>query len=160
MTTPALILIVEDNDRNLKLMRDVLSHLGYRTLEASDAESGISLARVHHPDLILMDIQLPGMDGVEALKRLRADPATSGLRVVALTAFAMNEDRQRLLGHGFDGYVEKPIDVRELRSRLRPCSDHRPRRPCDDGLRDSRGRRSARERTTARKLCSSRAATP
>jgi two-component system cell cycle response regulator DivK len=114
MTTPARILIVEDNDRNLKLMRDVLAHLGYRTLEASDAEAGISLARVHHPDLILMDIQLPGMDGVEAFNQLRSNPMTAGLRIVALTAFAMKEDRERLLTHGFDGYLEKPIDVLEL----------------------------------------------
>ena len=114
MTIAALILIVEDNDRNLKLVRDVLSHLGYSTLEATDAEEGISLARTHRPDLILMDIQLPGMDGVEALMRLRADPVTAVLRVVALTAFAMNEDRQRLLAHGFDGYLEKPIDVHEF----------------------------------------------
>jgi two-component system, cell cycle response regulator DivK len=114
MTTSALILIVEDNDRNLKLMRDVLSHLGYRTLEASDAEAGVGLARAHNPDLIFMDIQLPGMDGVEALFRLRSDPVTAGLRIVALTAFAMKEDRERLLAHGFDGYLEKPVDVLEL----------------------------------------------
>jgi two-component system cell cycle response regulator DivK len=114
MTTSALILIVEDNDRNLKLMRDVLSHLGYRTLEASDAEAGVGLARAHNPDLVLMDIQLPGIDGVEALALLRSDPVTAGLRIVALTAFAMKEDRQRLLAHGFDGYLAKPVDVRDL----------------------------------------------
>lgn len=110
----ALILIVEDNDRSLKLMRDVLSYLGYRTLEASDAEAGVSLARAHNPDLVLMDIQLPGIDGMEALIQLRSDPVTAELRIVALTAFAMKEDRKRLLAHGFDGYLAKPVDVLEL----------------------------------------------
>src|SRR4249919_2337804 len=118
MTTHALILIVEDNERNLKLVRDVLDHLGYRTLEASDAESGIELARAHRPDLILMDIQLPGVDGIQALARLRADPSTADLRVAALTAFAMRRDRERLLAEGFDGYLEKPVDVRAFPSQI------------------------------------------
>lgn len=118
MTTHALILIVEDNERNLKLVRDVLGHLGYRTLEASDAESGIELARAHRPDLILMDIQLPGVDGIQALARLRADPSTAELRVAALTAFAMRRDRERLLAEGFDGYLEKPVDVRAFPSQI------------------------------------------
>ena len=106
-----LILVVEDNPRNLKLVRDILQHLGYRTLEADSAEKGIELARFHSPELILMDVQLPGMDGVEAVARLRADPDTAGLRVVALTAFAMKEDRERFLAAGFNGYIEKPIEV-------------------------------------------------
>jgi two-component system, cell cycle response regulator DivK len=110
--TQALILIVEDNEHNMKLVRDVLGHVGYRTLEAGDAELGIELARTHRPDLILMDVQLPGMNGMEALARLRSDPVTAELRVVAVTAFAMKEDRARILAAGFDGYLEKPLDVR------------------------------------------------
>jgi CheY-like chemotaxis protein len=109
-----LVLIVEDNLRNLKLVRDVLEHVGYRTLEATTAEDGLALAREHRPDLVLMDVQLPGMDGVQALGRLRADPATSGIPVVAVTAFAMKDDRARFVAAGFDGYVEKPISIREF----------------------------------------------
>jgi two-component system cell cycle response regulator DivK len=112
MTRPPLILVVEDNPRNLKLVRDVLDHVGYRTLVAEDGEHGVELAGAHRPDLTLMDVQLPGIDGVEALSRLRADPATARLRVAALTASVMKEDRDRLLAAGFDGYLEKPLDVR------------------------------------------------
>jgi two-component system cell cycle response regulator DivK len=112
--TEAVILIVEDNPFNLKLVRDILRHLGYHTLEAESAEDGIELARSHRPELILMDVQLPGMDGVDAVARLRADPTTAGLVVVALTAFAMKEDRERFLAAGFNGYVEKPLDVRQF----------------------------------------------
>ena len=107
-----VVLIVEDNLRNLKLVRDVLEHAGYRTLEATTAEEGVTLARAHRPDLVLMDVQLPGMDGVQALAQLRAAPATSAIPVVAVTAFAMKEDRARLVAAGFDGYLEKPISVR------------------------------------------------
>jgi len=107
-----LILIVEDNPRNLKLARDVLDHNGYRVLEATTAEDGLVLARERHPQLVLMDVGLPGMDGVEALVRLRADPATAGIPVAALTAFAMKDDRERFLAAGFDAYLEKPLDVR------------------------------------------------
>ena len=114
MMHEALVLIVEDNERNLKLVRDLLEHAGYRTLEAGNAEDGLALARTHRPDLVLMDVQLPGLDGVEALKRLRADVATTRLRVVALTAFAMKDDRARFLAAGFDGYIEKPLDVRKF----------------------------------------------
>ena len=110
----ATVLVVEDNALNLKLVRDVLGHAGYRVLEAGDAERGIEIARDEAPDLILMDIQLPGIDGVEALGRLRQDAATAGIPVVALTALAMNEDRERFLGAGFDGYLEKPLSVPEL----------------------------------------------
>jgi two-component system cell cycle response regulator DivK len=110
----SVVLIVEDNPRNLKLVRDVLQHVGYRTLEATTAEDGLALAGEHRPDLVLMDVQLPGMDGAEALTRLRADPATSGIPVVAVTAFAMKDDGARFVAAGFDGYVEKPISVREF----------------------------------------------
>ncbi len=114
-----LILIVEDNQRNLKLVRDLLQYQGYRTVEAATAEEGLVLARAHFPALILMDIQLPGMDGITALGRLRADPVTAGIPAVALTAFAMKDDRRRLLDAGFDGYIEKPISVRDFPEQVR-----------------------------------------
>jgi two-component system cell cycle response regulator DivK len=110
----SLILIVEDNPRNLKLVRDLLEHHGYLTLAAATGEEAIDLARTHRPHLVLMDVQLPGMDGVEALTRMRADPETASLRVVAVTAFAMKHDRDRFLAWGFDGYIEKPISVRDF----------------------------------------------
>jgi len=108
------ILIVEDNDKNLKLVRDVLQAKGYKTLEAGTAEDGLTIARDQAPDLILMDIQLPGMSGIEALKALRADPATSALPVVAITASVMQQDRQEIMRAGFDGFIEKPISLRGL----------------------------------------------
>ena len=108
------ILIVEDNDKNLKLVRDVLQAKGYKTLEAGTAEDGLKIARGAAPDLILMDIQLPGMSGIEALKVLRADPATAALPVVAITASVMQQDRQEILRAGFDGFIEKPINLRGL----------------------------------------------
>jgi two-component system, cell cycle response regulator DivK len=110
----ATVLVVEDNALNLKLVRDVLGHAGYRVLEAGNAERGIALAREEQPDLILMDIQLPGIDGVEALHRLRADEATMSIPVVALTALAMKQDRERFMTAGFDGYLEKPLSVPSL----------------------------------------------
>jgi len=110
----ATVLVVEDNALNRKLVRDVLGHAGYRVLEAADAEQGIATARAERPDLVLMDIQLPGVDGIEALRRLRADEATAGIPVAALTAQAMKDDRERFLAAGFDGYLEKPVDVRAL----------------------------------------------
>jgi two-component system, cell cycle response regulator DivK len=109
-----LVLIVEDNARNMTLVRDVLGYAGYRTLEAGDGEQGVALARSNRPDLILMDIQLPGIDGVEALARLREDPSTAAIPVVALTAFAMKDDRERFRAAGFRGYLEKPLRVQEL----------------------------------------------
>ncbi len=122
-----VILIVEDNPRNLKLARDLLNHAGYRTLEATNAEDGLALARAHRPDLVLMDVQLPGMDGVQGLNRLRADPATNGIPVVAVTAFAMKEDRARFLAAGFDGYLEKPISVREFPGQVAEMLKHAAR---------------------------------
>ena len=119
MSRDAQILIVEDNPRNMKLATDVLDHHGYRTLQAVDAEQGLALARTEHPALILMDVQLPGMDGVTALDRLRGDPETSGIPVVALTAFAMAQDRDRAMAAGFDGYLEKPINVRLFPDQVR-----------------------------------------
>ena len=118
MTGPQVILIIEDNARNLKLARDILNYVGYRTLEAENGEDGLALARAELPHLVLMDVQLPGMDGVEALGRLRADPLTAEIPVVALTAFAMKDDRDRLLSVGFDAYLEKPLNVREFPSQV------------------------------------------
>ena len=114
-----LILIIEDNEKNLKLARDILQHKGYRTLEARNAEEGLALAVDKLPAVILMDVQLPGMDGITALGHLRADPRTASIPVVALTAFAMKADRQRFLEAGFDGYIEKPINVREFADQVR-----------------------------------------
>ena len=114
-----LILIVEDNEKNLKLVRDLLQFKGYRTLEAGTAGEGISLATANNPDLILMDIQLPDMDGVTALGRLRAEPSTAATRVVALTAFAMKDDEARLMEAGFNGYLVKPINIREFPEQVR-----------------------------------------
>jgi two-component system cell cycle response regulator DivK len=108
------ILIIEDNVRNLKLVRDVLQFHGYSTLEAETGETGVALAREQHPALILMDVQLPGMDGRAALKVLKADANTQHIPVVALTSFAMKGDRESLLAEGFDDYMAKPIDIKEL----------------------------------------------
>lgn len=113
-----LILIIEDNERNLKLARDLLNHAGFRTLEARNAEDGLVLARTHHPNLILMDIQLPGLDGVAALGRLRADTATAGIPTIALTAFAMKDDGTRFLEAGFDGYMVKPINIKQFAAQI------------------------------------------
>jgi two-component system cell cycle response regulator DivK len=114
-----LILIVEDNEKNLKLVRDVLQFKGYRTLEAETAEAGFQLAQTQQPDLILMDIQLPGTDGIVGLQQLRAEPRTAAIPVVALTAFAMKDDRQRFLDAGFDGYLDKPINIKTFPDQVR-----------------------------------------
>jgi two-component system cell cycle response regulator DivK len=108
------ILVVEDNEKNMKLFRDVLVATGYRTLEATTGGEAVDLATQRAPDLVLMDIQLPDMDGVEALNRLRTDGRTASIPVLALTAQAMHGDRERFLGAGFDGYLSKPVDIVEL----------------------------------------------
>jgi two-component system cell cycle response regulator DivK len=108
------VLVVEDNEKNMKLFRDVLAASGFRTLEATTGGEAIDLASEHEPDLVLMDIQLPDLDGVQALRRLRADARTAAIPVLALTAQAMLGDRERFLAEGFDGYVSKPVNVREL----------------------------------------------
>jgi two-component system cell cycle response regulator DivK len=113
------VLVVEDNDKNLKLMRDLLRLRGYQVLEGRTAEQGLRLAAERTPDIVLMDIQLPDMDGISALKRLRTNPATAAIPVVALTAFAMKDDRERFLAAGFDGYLPKPIDIRALPDQVR-----------------------------------------
>jgi two-component system cell cycle response regulator DivK len=114
-----LVLIVEDNDKNLKLARDLLQYHGFTTIEATNAEDGIVLAKQRAPGLVLMDIQLPGMDGVSALGKLRDDPATAKIPVVAMTASVMKEDRERFDKAGFDGFITKPIDVRAFPDQIR-----------------------------------------
>lgn len=108
------VLLVEDNEKNSKLFRDVLRVTGYDTLEARTGEEAVELAVSSRPALVLMDVQLPGIDGVEALRRLRSDQRTASIPVLALTAQAMHEDRERFLAAGFDGYISKPVDVVEL----------------------------------------------
>jgi two-component system cell cycle response regulator DivK len=108
------VLVVEDNERNMKLFRDVLQGSGYRTLEATTGERAVELAIEHGPDLVLMDIQLPDIDGVEALRRLRVDARSASSPVLALTAQAMEGDRERFLAAGFDGYLSKPVDIAEF----------------------------------------------
>ena len=109
-----LILIVEDNENNRMLVRDVLQSRGYQTEETDSGEEGVRLARASNPALILMDIQLPGMNGMEALKLLRADAATRDIPVMAVTASAMTHDRHKIMATGFDAYQSKPINVREF----------------------------------------------
>jgi len=113
------ILVVEDNELNMKLFRDILVSTGYRTLEATTGGEAVELATEHTPDLVLMDIQLPDLDGVQALGRLRADERTAAIPVLALTAQAMDGDRERFLAAGFDGYLSKPVNVPALISAVR-----------------------------------------
>ena len=108
------VLVVEDNEKNMKLFRDVLQASGFATLEATTAEEGLELALTRRPGLVLMDVQLPGVDGIEALARLRADERTAAIPVLALTAQAMRGDRERFVEAGFDGYLAKPVNVLEL----------------------------------------------
>jgi two-component system cell cycle response regulator DivK len=108
------VLIVEDNELNMKLFHDVLQATGYTTLKACTGEEAVELAVTHVPALVLMDVQLPGIDGVATLARLRADERTASIRVLALTAQAMHGDRTRFLDAGFDEYLSKPVDVAEL----------------------------------------------
>jgi two-component system cell cycle response regulator DivK len=109
-----LVLIVEDNEKNRKLVRDVLQFQGYRIIETDNAEEGIRLAREHRPALILMDFHLPGIDGIEALVRLRGDSETKRIPVIAVTASAMTEDTRKILAAGFDGLQTKPIHVKDF----------------------------------------------
>jgi len=123
--TPRRILVVEDNPLNLKLVRDVLQFAGYDVIEAHSGEEGLRVAEQDPPDLVLMDLQLPGIDGTETLHRMRHGPLGRDVPVVAVTAFAMAEDRERASLAGFDGYVEKPISVRELPGQIEAFLDGR-----------------------------------
>jgi two-component system, cell cycle response regulator DivK len=123
----AQVLVVEDNERNMKLFRDVLEASGYRTLEATTGGRAVELVIQHGPDLVLMDIQLPDIDGVEALERLRGDERTASVPVLALTAQAMEGDRERFLAAGFDGYLSKPVNIAEFVATVK--------RYCEDGSR-------------------------
>ena len=121
----AHILIIEDNEKNLKLVRDVLQVKGYATLEATTAEDGIRIAREEIPDLVLMDIQLPGMNGIDALGVLRADTSTAAIPVIAVTASVMQQDRKLITDAGFDGYVGKPINLKEFLDAVRTALERR-----------------------------------
>ena len=121
-----LILIVEDNEKNRKLMRDVLAFKGYRLVEADTGEDGVRLAREQRPDLILMDIQLPGIDGIQALRQIRGDADTERIPVMAVTASAMTHDRQKIMAAGFDAYQSKPLNVKLFMEAVRELLDRRP----------------------------------
>lgn len=108
------VLIVEDNPLNMKLARFILSGAGYAVLEAESAEDGLMLARQHQPAVVLMDVHLPGMDGITAARLLRADPSTSSTKLLAITASAMKGDREQIMNGDFDGYVAKPFRQQEL----------------------------------------------
>jgi two-component system cell cycle response regulator DivK len=124
--TAPLVLIIDDNERNRRLAREVLQAAGLRTIEAASGGAGIALAAERRPDVILLDLELPDMDGTDVARALREDARTAGIPVVALSARPYVGDRERLLAHGFDGYLEKPIDVSEfpqqVRSYCRPAS--------------------------------------
>ncbi|HBA89113.1 MAG TPA: response regulator [Geobacter sp.] len=120
------ILIVEDNDNNRSLFMDILVFHGYQVSVATDGQEGVLLARKLMPDLILMDIQMPGMDGMTAGCLLKEDPATSGLKIIALTSFAMRGDQDKFLAAGFDGYLSKPISTRELPALVKKWLEEAP----------------------------------
>jgi two-component system cell cycle response regulator DivK len=110
----SVILIVEDNEKNMKLVRDVLQFKGYETIEAVTGTDGVRLAKERKPDLVLMDIQLPDIDGITALAQIRADAQTQKIPVVAVSASVMPDDQQRIIASGFDAYVTKPINVKNF----------------------------------------------
>ncbi len=120
-----LILIIEDNEKNRKLARDVLQVKGYQTIESETAEEGLKLALEKSPALILMDIQLPGIDGITALKQLRLEPKTKAIPVIAITASAMTHNRQTMLAEGFDGYQTKPISLKDFLAEVQRVLDAR-----------------------------------
>jgi len=122
-----LILVVEDNEKNRKLVRDLLTVKGYTVIETETGEEALTLAQSRRPALVLMDIQLPGINGIETLRRLRADASTAAIPVVAVTASAMMQDRQKIVAAGFDGYQAKPLSVRPFLELVREVLD-RPQR--------------------------------
>jgi two-component system, cell cycle response regulator DivK len=119
-----LILVVEDNDKNRKLVRDVLTFKGYQIIEAETGEEGVRLAQERHPRLILMDIRLPGIDGIEALRQLRAEGATREILVMAMTASVMTADRQKITDAGFDAFQSKPLKVSDFVAAVERLLDH------------------------------------
>jgi two-component system, cell cycle response regulator DivK len=121
-----LILIVEDNDKNRKVMRDVLQFTGYRLAEAETGEDGVRLAHELHPDLILMDIQLPGISGITAFRQIRDDPVTATIPVIAVTASAMTQDRKTIMAAGFEGYQSKPLRMKAFLEAVRQVLDRTP----------------------------------
>ena len=129
MANQSRVLVVEDNTLNLKLVRDVLQHAGFDVVEARSGEDGIARALDCRPDIILMDLQLPDIDGTQAMRTIKKGPIGSTIPIVALTAFAMSEDRERALRDGFDGYLIKPISVRDL---PRQVTEFLPKRPAND----------------------------
>jgi two-component system, cell cycle response regulator DivK len=122
MTT---VLIIEDNDKNMKLARDVLQAKGYQTLEAITGEDGVKLAKERKPDLVLMDIQLPGINGIEAFRRIRGDAATRAIPVVALTASVTPTDRSAITAAGFDAFISKPISLKEFLDTVKRLAEKR-----------------------------------
>ncbi|HEY2256663.1 MAG TPA: response regulator [Variovorax sp.] len=115
------ILIVEDNEKNMKLVRDILQHLGHATLEASTGAEGVRLALAESPDLILMDIQLPDIDGIEVLRRIRAEPSLDATPVAAVSASVMPDEQQKIAASGFDAFVAKPINLKQFREMVQRC---------------------------------------
>ena len=114
-----LVLIIEDNEKNMKLARDILRYHGFATVEATTGEDGVALAKDKRPAVVLMDIQLPGIDGVTALEQIRRETATARIPIVAMTASVMKEDRERFDKAGFDGFITKPIDVKRFPDQVR-----------------------------------------
>jgi len=123
------ILVVEDNPTNLKLACDVLEWSGYKVLQAGDAEQALKLIDQTPPDLILMDIGLPGMDGLALTRKLKAADGTKDIRIIALTAYAMKGDEQKVLDAGCDGYISKPIDTRVLAAHVAVCLGEAEEKP-------------------------------
>ncbi|MBI5075917.1 MAG: response regulator [Nitrospirae bacterium] len=119
---PARVLVVEDNEKNRRLLRDVLQFHGFEVIEAVNGEEGITMARTEKPDIILMDMQMPVMDGFTAIRTLKNDPDLRQIKIVSVTSFAMAGDREKILAAGADGYVAKPIDTRELPAMLKELS--------------------------------------
>lgn len=113
------ILIVDDNEQNRKLFRFILQNSGYEIIESENGEDGLKLAKENHPGLILMDIQMPGIDGAEAFRILRSEPETKDIPVIALTSYAMRGDREKFLEQGFNGYISKPINVKEFMNAIK-----------------------------------------
>ncbi len=120
------VLIIEDNVLNMKLVRSLLEIASYKVLEASDAEDGIQLLRQYRPDLILMDIQLPGMDGLSATRHIKKDPALQDIPIIALTSYAMHGDEEKARKAGCDGYISKPIDTKTFLASVVEYIPHKP----------------------------------